>query len=204
AEANQVLSLYYIITGELEEGLAAIERAREVDPLSMINNRTRADIYYLKEDYSMAIEIYDWLLEQDPDFIAARDFKAWSYLMNGEVDLAIQIFESLLKEEVAHSIKPYAPLGYAHAIKGDIDKANYFLDQLEGDTNTSQVDHLSFATIYAGLGEIEKALDHLDKVVDLKLGAVLLIHVSPIWKPLRNAPRFKEILNRVGLKPVGY
>lgn len=204
AEANQVLSLYYIIAGELESGLAAIEKAREVDPLSMINNRTRADIYYLKEEYKTAIEIYEWLLEQDPDFIAALDFKAWAYLMNGEIDKAIQIFESLLEEEMAHSIKPYAQLGYAHAIKGDVEKATHFLNQLQNDSSSSQIDHLSFATIYSGLGEIEKALDHLDKVVDQKLGAVLLIHVSPIWKPLRSAPRFKEILKRVGLKPAGY
>lgn len=202
ADANVAYSLYYLIKGDLNETIRFISKAREVDPLSMTTNRTLADAYYLHGDYKMAIEIYDWLLEQDPDFKAALDFKAWAYLMSGEEDRAIAIFESFLEQDTVHSIKPYVQLGYAHALKGDIKKAGSYLAELQQEAleapNASH--NLSFATLFAGMGMIQESLDHLEKCVDEKIGAAIFMHLSPIWKPLREEKRFRSLLDKVGLE----
>ncbi|WP_420317254.1 TPR end-of-group domain-containing protein [Ekhidna sp.] len=201
-EANQAKSFYYLIIGDLAKSLEAIQNARDIDPLSLLTNRTLADIYYLRGDYEMAIELYDWLLQQDPEFISALDFKAWAYLMNNQFNEAIQIFKSFEDGQVAHSMKPFVQLGYAYALKGEMDVAHSYLAQLIEDTKAhpESANDLNFATLYTGLGDHEKALDYLEKVVEQKIGAVLLIHISPIWKPLRDTPRFKALLNRIGLK----
>ncbi|MEQ9007478.1 MAG: tetratricopeptide repeat protein, partial [Ekhidna sp.] len=136
-EANQAASLYFLVKNDLEKSLEAIQKAREVDPLSLITNRTLADIYYLRRDYDMAIEVYDWLLQQDPEFKSALDFKAWAHLMKGDHETAIQIFESFLQEETAHAIKPYVQLGYAYALKGEMEQATFYLEQLEEDAQNS-------------------------------------------------------------------
>lgn len=201
-EANQSLSFYYLIIGDLEQSLESIEKAREIDPLSLTTNRTLADVYYLREEYSMAIDLYDSLHEQDPEFKAAIEFKAWAYLMSGEYDAAIQIFESYLGDEGAHSMKPYVQLGYAYALAGEKEKAEPFLQQLieESKSNPDGSEDLNFATFYTGLGHYELALDYLENVVDQRLGAVLLMHVSPIWKPLRKLDRFTSLLKKIGLQ----
>ena len=202
-EANQAKSFYYLEMGELDKSLEAIQKAREVDPLSLITNRTMADVYYLMGDYKMAIEVYDWLLEQDPDFKAALDFKAWAYLMDGDHDTAIEIFESFLSGDTVHAMKPYVQLGYAYAVKGEKEVAMTYLSQLESEAENLEkgVQSLSFATLYVGLGEYEKAVDFLEEAVDQRLGAVLLLHVSPIWKPIRNNQRFKKLIDQIGLQP---
>ena len=200
-EANQAASLYFLVKNDLEKSLEAIQKAREVDPLSLITNRTLADIYYLRRDYDMAIEVYDWLLQQDPEFKSALDFKAWAHLMKGDHETAIQIFESFLQEETAHAIKPYVQLGYAYALKGEMEQAAFYLQQLEEDAKNSppETNYLNFATLYAGLGRIEESLNYLEKVVEQRLGSVLLIHLSPIWEPLHESPRFNSLLKKVGL-----
>lgn len=200
-DAHTAMSLYYMIVNELDNAIESLERAREIDPLSAITNRTLADAYYFKEDYKTAIELYDWLLEQNPDFKAALDFKAWAYLMNGDYEEAIEIFTSFLEEDTPHSIKPFVQLGYAYALKGEKEIAVSYLDQLKQEAiqNPDGFHAISFATIYAGLGMLEESLDHLEKVVDQKMGAVLLLHLSPIWRPLRNESRFHDLLDRIGL-----
>lgn len=201
-EANQAQSFYYLVTGELDKSLASIQKSREIDPLSLTTNRTLADVYYLQGDYKMAIEVYDWLHEQDPDFKAATEFKAWAYLMNGEHDIAISLFESLLDGEMAHAIKPFVQLGYAHALKGELDRAESYLQQLilEAKESPDGSQDLNFATLYTGLGKYDLALDYLEKVVDQRTGAVLLLHISPIWKPLRDLDRFKSLLKKIGVQ----
>ncbi|MEO9482913.1 MAG: adenylate/guanylate cyclase domain-containing protein [Ekhidna sp.] len=201
-EANQALSFYYLITGDFENSLLAIEKAREIDPLSLTTNRMLADIYYLQGDYKMAIEVYDWLHEQDPDFKAALEFKAWAYLMMEEYDKAIAIFESFLDGEGAHSMKPFVQLGYAHALKGEKDQAEMYLEQLKEEAKESRdgSHDLNFATLYTGLGNYDLAIEYLEKVVDQRIGAVLLIHVSPIWKPLKDLDRFRSLLSKIGIQ----
>lgn len=202
SEANQALSFYYLITSDFEKSLTAIQKSREIDPLSLATNRTLADIYYLQGDYKMAIEVYEWLHEQDPEFKAATEFKAWAHLMNKDYDTAISIFESFVDGEGAHTMKPFVQLGYAYALSGDLEKAQSFLKQLilESEEAPDGSHDLNFATLYVGMGEYDLALDHLEKVVEQRIGAVLLFHVSPIWQPLRDKDRFKSLLQKIGVQ----
>lgn len=201
-EANQALSFYYLITGDFDMSLASIQKSREIDPLSLTTNRTLADVYYLQGDYNMAIEVYDWLHEQDPDFMAAIEFKAWAYLMSGDYERAIRIFESFVDGEGAHSMKPFVQLGYAYALNGEHERAEKYLQKLikEAEERPDGSHDLNFATLYTGLGNYDLALDYLEKVVDQRIGAVLLLHISPIWEPLRSHDRFQSILKKIGVQ----
>ena len=51
---------------------------------------------------------------------------------------------------------------------------------------------------YALLGENEFALEALTRVADRGLGIVTFFQ-NPILRPLRDDPRFQELLERVGL-----
>ncbi len=200
-DANLVSSLYPMIYGDLDQAVAFIEQAREIDPLSSLTNRTLADAYYFRGDYNLAIEIYDWLLDQDPDFKTAFEFKGWAYLMNGDYDEAIKIFKAIGGEKALHSIKPFVQLGYAYALKGETETAKTYLEELikDAEENPDGAYELSFATLYTGLGMIDEAFEHLRKVLELRLGAAVMIKSSPIWNPLRSDPRFKELLEEIGI-----
>jgi hypothetical protein len=53
--------------------------------------------------------------------------------------------------------------------------------------------------IYAGLGRADEALTWLDRACDERDVRVTQMRVDPRWDSLRTDPRFKRILQRVGL-----
>ena len=126
SDANIAMALYHILFAEWEMVLAYIEAASDIDPLSTNTNRTLADSYYFMGEYNKALEIYEWIIEREPDFLAAKEFKGWTLLMMGEFEEAIAIFNSI-KGETTHAIKPFVQLGYAYAKKGDKEKARFYL-----------------------------------------------------------------------------
>jgi hypothetical protein len=56
---------------------------------------------------------------------------------------------------------------------------------------------LDAASIYAYRGEQEAALDELERAYDLGLRADFALAVDPFFKPLREAPRFQALLERM-------
>jgi hypothetical protein len=56
-----------------------------------------------------------------------------------------------------------------------------------------------FAEAYTGLGEVELALEHLERSVDLRLPQLLGLASDPLLDPLRNEPRFHNLLAAIGL-----
>lgn len=198
--AHLSLSLYSIIEGNLDQSMWHLEESKKTDPLSLMINRTIADVYYFKGEYENAIKGYDELLEQDPNFQAATEFKGWSHLMNKDFDKAIRLFESLGKE-TTHAIKPFVQLGYAHALKGDLAMAESYLLKLkeEAEAEPNKIYALDFATLYTGLNKPDEAFKYLEECIELRLGPMTFLNISPVWKPLKSDPRFKKMIKQVGL-----
>jgi hypothetical protein len=57
--------------------------------------------------------------------------------------------------------------------------------------------HFDYALIYTGLGEFEKAMDYLNKAYDDHMGDLILGVNIPVFDPLRDLPRFKELLRKL-------
>jgi hypothetical protein len=69
-------------------------------------------------------------------------------------------------------------------------------------TRPSHVLAAYMATIYAGLGEKDKAFEWLEKAYqDGSIGGGTGIAVDPIFDPLRSDPRFADLLRRMNLQP---
>src|SRR5438876_2539735 len=94
-----------------------------------------------------------------------------------------------------------ATLGYAYAVSGKREAALKLLDEL---TALSQWKDVSYykASIYAGLGEKEQALEWLEKAYDERSDLLVYLNVDPIFDSrLRSEPRFSQILKDMGLPP---
>ena len=194
-------TLYYLVKCDFKKAEHEMLEALKVDPLSTQTNRTLADTYYFAGDYDQAIEVYDRILTLDPTFKAAQEFKGWAYLQKGDFDRAITIFENLGKE-TTHAIKPDTQLGYAHALAGNKKEALKYLEALKKRAEKEETVSLSldFATLYAGLEDLDNAFLYLEKCLREKFGALVFLTSSPIWKPLKKDPRFLDLIKKVGLE----
>jgi hypothetical protein len=52
----------------------------------------------------------------------------------------------------------------------------------------------------AGIGEKEKVIELLQQAYSEHSNAVVQIKVDPMYDPLRNDPRFEDLLRRIGLE----
>ena len=57
----------------------------------------------------------------------------------------------------------------------------------------------NIARIYAGLGEKQQALDLLERALNDRETGLAFLKVVPQWDAIRQEPRFKALLGRIGL-----
>ncbi len=194
-EAHLLFALHYSIKGDLKASIQSAEKAHAIDPISITSIRTLADIYYFDGQFDKAHVLYDEILNQDPQFLAAKEFKGWTYLMQGAYDTALEIFISL-GDESSHAVQPFTQIAYAYALQGNTDKALEYLEKLQNSADAVSYD---FAIIYTGLKKYDQAFEYLYKCFEERLGSIVFLKVSPIWKPLQKDPRFKNLTKKLNL-----
>jgi serine/threonine protein kinase/Tfp pilus assembly protein PilF len=186
-------------TGQFEESIAEHRRALELDPLSLPVNRNLGLAYYLARQYDLAIEQLRSTLEMDPGFALTREYIGLTYLEKGMYKEAIEYCE---EAGAPVSASPYAisALGYLYAISGKKDEAQRVRDRLNRLSEQKYISPRFVASIYAGLGERDKALESLGAAYEdrsLQIGPGII--ADPTYNSLRTEPRFQELLRRMGL-----
>ena len=192
-----LFGLYYTIKCDFDKALEVMTQALNTDPLSVVLNRTMADVQYLAENYEEALDYYDQVLILDPSFRAAHEFRAWTYLQMQDFEKAIAIFQDL-GEEITHALRQETQIGYAYALWGNMEDAQRYLDKL---LNRKDPKAMDLAVIYTGMGDADKAFHYLEECLEQRIGTLVFLNSSPIWKPLRNDARFNIILKKIGLEP---
>ncbi len=92
-----------------------------------------------------------------------------------------------------------AQLGEAYALTGKIAEARAVLDRLNEMSRQQYVAPYHFAYVYAGLGDLETAIDWLERAYSERAGAIYGIKGSFLFKNLRAHPRFTALLKRMNL-----
>jgi len=54
-----------------------------------------------------------------------------------------------------------------------------------------------FALVYVGLNDKDKTFEWLEKAFDDRSGILIWLGVEPVFKPLRDDPRFQDLLHRI-------
>ena len=186
-------------TGRFEESIAEHRRALELDPLSLPVNRNLGLALYLARQYDLAIEQLRKTLEMDPSFALTRAYLGIAYIEKGVYKEGIAECE----EAAAHiSAGPYAisALGYVYAVSGKKAEAQNVRDRLMKLSEQKYISSRFMASIYAGLGEKDKALESLDAAYEdrsLQIGPG--VTADPTYDSLRGERRFRDLLSRIGL-----
>lgn len=186
-------------TGQFEESIAEHRRALELDPLSLAVNRNLGLAFYLARQYDLAIEQLQKTLEMDPGFALTREYLGTAYV---EKRMHKEGMAECEKAAAPISAGPYAlsALGYVYAVSGKKAEARNVLDRMNGMSDQKYVSSRFMASIYAGLGERDRAFESLraaykDRSLEIGPG----IKAEPTYDSLRSDPRFGDLLRRVGL-----
>jgi serine/threonine-protein kinase len=195
---RQWYAFYLTARGRLEEALAEAQRAHELDPLSIIINRDLGLIFYYARQPDRAIEQYLKTIELDPNFALAHQALGRACLAKGMHQQAVEHIQraaSLAGESVAMS----AALAHAYGVAGRKSEAKKILADLLERSRRLQVEPMSIAVTYVGLGDNENAFAWLEKAYAERSMGLQTLKIHPIFDGLRSDSRFQDLLRRVGL-----
>jgi tetratricopeptide (TPR) repeat protein len=186
--------------GRGEDALEEHKRALIIDPLSLIIASGTGHRLYLLRRYEEAAASLRDALEMDDNFPNAHWNLGLVYAQLKEFPSAVS---ELQKADTLFRGNPLVlgALGYVYAASGDPSHARTVLRQLENQSRQQYVDPESFALIYAGLGNKDKAFEWLMKAIDDRQGWVTFIKGEPMLDNLRSDPRFEALLRRIRLVP---
>jgi TolB-like protein/class 3 adenylate cyclase/Tfp pilus assembly protein PilF len=183
----------YLPVTKKRDTVEHIQRARELDPLSMIIGSQMGLFLLLARDYDRSIETLLETLELDPNFALAQVVLAQAYAAKGMHEEAVEVAERLARtdSEPQHMVT----LAEAYAAAGRREDALRILEEIHG----SAIDPVYVAYVYAALGDADAAFEWLEKAYERRQLLVTLIHAFPSLDPLRSDPRFADLLRRIGL-----
>ncbi len=92
-----------------------------------------------------------------------------------------------------------AETGFTYAVAGQRDQVEHILRQLRQRSKHAYVRSLSFAIIYAGLGDKQKSFAFLDKAYSEHDDLLPAARVIPPFRCLHGDPRFSRLLARMHL-----
>lgn len=188
---------YHLMTmGRSDEGIAELKRAQSLDPLSLIIGAGFADVLYIAHRFDEAQRELQKTLEMDPDFAVAHHQKGQVLVQQRSPEAAIGEFQRAI-ELSGHSGAFDADLAYAYAVSGHADEARMIVGRLEQQKEESGSTDANIALVYVGLNDADQAMRWLEKAYAARFGPGILIR--PPFDPLRNDPRFKDLIRRLGL-----
>lgn len=189
ATAYQRYSLYSIAMGRFGDSFEQINKARELDPLSISINSSLGWRFYLARQYDRAIEQLRNTLEMDPSYEWARLILGQAYEQKGEYKLAIEELRKAV--ELSHnSPLMISALAHTYAATGNYSEAQRLLGHLEAQSKTQYVSPYYIAVVYLGMGKNELAMDWMERAFADRSNGLVFLRVEPELDPLRSNPRF--------------
>lgn len=196
ATAHQLYAECLALQGRFDEAFPEIERARQLDPLSLIIATDNGAILFFAHQYDRAIEQLRAVLEMDPSFPRAH-MLINVYVQKGLFADALADVEGWRHGQ--GTAWGWGALAYIYGRSGQRAKAKFALEQLERVSRSQMVDPLSFSVAYIGIGDKEKAIAWLQKAYQWHSSSLTALKVDPTYDPLRNDPRFQALVRRIGL-----
>ena len=178
------------------EGIAQLEMAQQLDPLSLAINADLAAAYFYAREYDRSENELEHLLDLNPSFIRGRVLLAKVWEQKSEYSKAVEMLRSVA-ELSGNDPVTVAALAHALAVAGQPGEANAIVADLQRSTGRQYISAGSIATIYIGLGSKELAFEWLDKAFENRDIELVWLKVNPIFDPLRPDPRFKKLLDHV-------
>ena len=196
--------LYYgnilLFNGSTEEGIKKIEKAANLDPLSILIGLPLGRNYYESRHYDLAIRQLRKVLILDSTFDAAKPWLGLSYVQKKLYKEANDIFEQIRNPRDKSCL-----LSYSYSIAGDKEKG---LRELTKALQIEKGSTLFFANVqfhffaaqaFIGLGKTNEALTELENSFEAHEVHLDNLKIDPALDPIRNEPRYKALLKKMNL-----
>ena len=192
ADVLVLVATYQSKTGQFDEALRSVRRARTLDPLNPRTYRTECSILIASRKYSQAIAAGRRALAMGPKLSTVHAMLGAAYLGLGDVARA----------KIEYAAEPVemlrlAGLAVCAQRTGDIAAARAALAQIvasSGDAAAYQQ-----AQVLAQMGRRDEAIAALQRAYTASDGGLTALRNDAMLDPLRRDPRFVRLLGELGM-----
>ena len=186
-------AFWMTVMGRHEEAISLARRALQLDPSSLQKRSQLANAFFYARRYDEAAEQHQRILEIDPTNAAAYGGLVGYYLATDSYQEAVAARQKQMSL-LGRSEEQIAALSEAYSTSG---KVGYWRWQLDYRTEQAQQEYVPptrFARSYGELGEKDQAFEWLEKAYEERLGGLIFLKSGPGYDPLRDDPRFQDLL----------
>jgi TolB-like protein/Tfp pilus assembly protein PilF len=197
AAAYSAFAGWLVSQGRTEEAVTSCRRARELDPLAVPGTNLAWMLFYARR-YDDAVQELRSVLAVRPDDAFALWILGFALIANHHPQEAVPVLE----KGVSTSNRSPAIVGllvHAYAQAGRRADALRLLEELKRRKQTGYVPAAAFVKAYLGLGEYDQAFFWLEEAYKEQSNLLQFLKVHPIFDPVRDDPRFKDLVRRVGV-----
>ena len=197
--AHEDRALLLAFTGRRAEALTEIAKVEQLD-YGFSSASTESGTYYQLRDYPRLVEASKRALLLDPNVWFQHYYLGIGYEGTGNLQEAISEYQKAI--EISDGDQgPAVALAHAYSAAGKKAEGEKILRDLERKSKGTSISPYKLATIYAGLGENDKAFEFLEKAYSEKsLDMSWFLKSDFLLDGLRPDPRFQSLLLRMGLK----
>ena len=195
AVARAIYSLYLSTCGQFDDALKEARLALELDPLSSFVNMGVAWAHHFAGHPRAAAEEAQRALDLAPGLDEAGNVLISSYEALGRFEDAARIMTTqpcwgmpIDGTQLAEAYRTGGRQAY-------LEKRVELLERV----GAGPAFHFACAVGHRLLGQDDKALDHLEAMVDAHLGGVVFIGIDPVLCTMRGNARYDALLKRAGL-----
>ncbi|MEE9466613.1 MAG: tetratricopeptide repeat protein, partial [Candidatus Neomarinimicrobiota bacterium] len=196
AEAYWTLISYWWAMNDPAEALRSARKACELDPLSATYSLFLEWSLITIGQYDDAIAQHDITQKLSPGLVYGESTLGVALGGKGLYDEAMRAFEEA-ERTIGHS-SPNK--GVMLAEMGRKEEALEIAQELEGIFGETYIIPEYIASVYAAVGDKERAYFWLERGLEERSSGVISIQTLPALRTLHGEQRFKDILKRVGLE----
>jgi serine/threonine-protein kinase len=186
---------------EKRHDLALIElaEAERLDPLDLQVKTQIGYVHHFRHDLDRAIAQFEKVVRLEPSFAFAHYALGDACTQRGQFDRAISEFNKSI-ELGGRSVNHVGVLGYVYGRSGHRERAYEHLNELTARAADGYVSPMWFALIHLGVSDLEGLFGSLNRAFDERDGSLILITAAVEFDPVREDPRFKALLDRMGVR----
>jgi serine/threonine protein kinase/tetratricopeptide (TPR) repeat protein len=198
ATANHWYAEFVMTMGRHAEAMARMKKTQDLDPLWLIINVAVGWAFYNARRYDEGIEQLRRTIDLEPNYPMTYWILGLLLRKAGRYELAIAEGEKAINLSGGSPLMR-AALAHTLGTAGRTTEARQILDDLTKLARQKYVASYIFAGIHIGLGENDRAIECLEKSYEEHSHWLIYLHIDPGMDALRDHPRFRDLLRRVGL-----
>ena len=197
AFAHHWLGVDLTLVGKYREALMSLQRALELDPLSLATKAHIGRVHYFARQYHDAIKELRPVVESDPLYAPAHYFLGLTYVQTEQHDEAVAQLETTTKLAQENPVA-LSGLAFALACRGDRAAVRRILADLETLGSKRYVSPFFVAFAGVGTSSPDETLSFLQEAYEDHFPWLLYLRSEPAFDRLRSDGRFAELVRRIG------